>query len=219
MFNRKFALFLCVVVLMIVCVACQPGPAPAPQVYSAQNPDTIHLEGDSVTFNTYYLTGIQKFSTSGDGWPGASVSKAGWGSDGPATQRVPRMLSERKVGTLVWAYGINEIAQDPSRQWTFANELYWIDLLVNRTPDTSCVVIVKPWVLQNALPITSMYNLRVFIDRIDRENANIVTVDWKPVVESNPHFLNVDGVHIEPGTGGPEARHALMQQGVSSCES
>lgn len=214
MFVRRTVLIL-IAVLVGCCVACQP---PIPPVIPPQTEGTIHLEGDSVTFNVYYDGGVAPFFTTGEFVPGSSID-ASWSGEA-ANTRVPRMVSEGKVDTLVWALGLNEIYLDPNHQWSSKYQWEWYDLLVDKVPSESCIVMVKPWVLpigNTTRPLSSMNALRKWIDDFAAAHPNVVTVDWKPILEANPGFSSVDGVHIEKGTGGAEARDVMYREGVSRC--
>jgi hypothetical protein len=200
---------------MIACIGCEEKPAP---VYPAQREGTVHFEGDSVTWNTYYDNAVPYPGTSGEWLPGNRVDLSPWGGPGKATvDRLPQDLAAGNVGTLVWALGLNEIGSQ--KAWTDTHAWMWFDLLVNHVPDETCVVMVKPWItpLDTSRPMTAMNKLRTWIDQLAQIRPNVVVVDWKPILEANPHYSGEDGVHIVLGSGGAEARDAMYRDGIARC--
>lgn len=201
---RKFLIAISIIILVLISVSCTPE----------QQEGTIHLEGDSVTFNTYYGTGVIGMHTSAEFAPGSTADYSPWGE--AAKERLPRYVAEGKVETLIWALGLNDISKDRSG-WTIEDEDTWSNLLVGVVPATSCIVLVKPWVLDfEGRPVEEMEELRLWIDNLSAAHPNMVTVDWRPILEANPGFTQ-DGVHIQAGSGGPEARDAMYREGVSRC--
>jgi len=201
----------------VACTACEPAPIVTPN-YPPQTEGTIHLEGDSVTFNTYWMTGISTFHTYGNFDPGSSADYNPYGE--AAIDRVPEALADGTVDNLVWALGLNEIYRAADHLWTVKDQLIWTDLLQNKVPDESCVVIVKPWVLPAnyiVRPLASMNALRSWIDKFASDNSNVVLVDWKPILEASPQYSAIDGVHLDPDTGAAEARDAMMREGLTRC--
>lgn len=204
-FQNFIILFALLFVLVLVFAGCYPEQAK----------DSIHLEGDSVTFNTYWDTGVVGIHTSGEFAPGSSADYSPWGE--AAADRVPKKVAEGKVDTLIWALGLNDISKDRSG-WTSEDEDTWSNLLVGQIPETSCVVLVLPWVLDfYGRPIEEMEEMRQWTRDLAAAHPNMVVVDWKPVLEEHPEYSATDGVHIDRGTGGAEARDALYRQGVSQC--
>lgn len=214
--NRKIVILMLVLLLIILAVACQPAPTVAPYVAPAQTEGTVHLEGDSVTFNTYYGTTMSlDYTTSSSYVPGSTID-ANWSGEA-AIDRVPRLLNEGKVDTLVWALGLNEVYLEG---WSLRYQLLWTDLLFQKIPSSSCIVMVKPWVLPSNYdkrPLDQMEALRSWIDQQAETHPNVVTVDWKPILEAHPEFSVVDGVHIDSGTDGALWRDAMYRDGVAQC--
>lgn len=209
-----------VAAVSIAASACEAVPPPPPYVAPAQAPNTVHLQGDSVTFNTYFETGlVPDYATTSEFVPGASIDFYGWGmADKPAAMdTVPKLIEEGKVDRLVWALGLNEIYQKGG--WTEYHRLLWTDLLYQKLPKESCLVIVKPWVTEAAYPLTSIdaiISLRDWINNLAAKRPNTVIVDWKPIFEAHPEY-SLDGMHVEKGTGGPEARDAMYRSGLTRC--
>lgn len=211
---RRFMLIV-IPIIFAACAACEIKVVPPPQ-----KEGTVHLEGDSVTFNTYYDGGVPDFHTSGDFTPG-STADLSWSGEAADT-RLPRAVAEGKVETLVWALGLNEIFVDPNKQWSGHYQWLWFDLLKYQTPASTCIVMVKPWVLPKDYPNRPLQALnaeRGWIDAFAKTRPNTVVVDWKPILEANPHFSATDGVHIDRGTGGAEARDAMYREGLARCGS
>lgn len=178
---------------------------------------TVHLEGDSVTWNTYWETGVSMaWASSSFFTPGQAIDKTPWKPDDIALDRVPRLVSEGKVDKLVWALGLNEIGLEG---WSVRYQLLWTDMLQNKVPSASCIVLVKPWVLPIDYPnrpLEDMNAIRLWIDQFAVTHPNVVLVDWKPIFEANPQYTK-DGVHLEPGSGAAEARDAMYREGLSRC--
>ncbi len=209
-------MFLLIPGILVACVACQ---VPSPLVLPTQTPGTVHLEGDSVTFNTYYGTNVShSWLTTESFCPGATIDNSGYCTDLPtALTRVPQLVQQGKVDKLVWALGLNEIAREG---WSIRYQLLWTDMLTNQVPDESCVVIVKPWILPIAnkdRPLEAMNAIRKWIDDMAALNPNFVVVDWKPDLESHPEYASGDGVHLIAGSGAAEARDAMYREGLSLC--
>lgn len=210
---RKF-MFILISIVIVSCVACDLNP------YPTQTEGTVHLEGDSVTFNTYYAPGVTThWTTSSFFCPGARIDNPGFCADAvPAKDRIPQLLEDGHVDVLVWALGLNEVLAEG---WSARYQLLWTDLLAQKVPSTSCIVLVKPWVLPIAnaqRPIEAMHAIRKWMDDFASAHPNVVLVDWKPILEANPQFSPEDGVHITPDSGGPQARDAMYQEGVASCD-
>ena len=202
---RKLFVVVLFVLAAFSCAACYPEQAP----------ESIHLEGDSVTFNTYWDTGVQGIHTSGEFAPGSTADYSPWGE--AATVRVPKKVAEGKVDTLIWALGLNDISRNRAG-WSSVTEDIWSNLLVGEVPETSCVVLVLPWVLDfYGRPIEEMNKMRQWMQDLAAAHQNMVVVDWKPVLEEHPEYSAIDGVHIDKGSGGAEARDALYRQGVAGC--
>lgn len=199
-------------------VACEPHPMEPPHYYFDQKEGTVHLEGDSVTFNTYYGTGIdQSWFTSASFFPGSDIVGS-FDPEGPAMTRIPKLLDEGKVDSLIWALGLNELYHEG---WSERYQLLWTDLLQNKVPDNSCIVMVKPWVLpqgQDVRPLTELVALRAWMDYFAQENPNVVLVDWKPILEMYPEYSPIDGVHIDANTEGPASRDYLYRNGLTMCD-
>lgn len=213
--NRNFLIFLCLCVLIVLLVACEPTP---PIVHPVQTEGTVHIEGDSVTWNTYWDTGLQPdYATTWNFTPGSAIDKAPWHPNDVTMTRVPKLVSEGKVDTLLWALGLNEIGLEG---WSPRYQVLWADMLWNKVPDETCIVIVKPWTLPqdhwNRKP-ADINALRAWIDNFAADRPNTVVVDWKPRLESSPHFSAADGVHIDAGSGGAESRDAMYREGVARC--
>jgi hypothetical protein len=202
---------------MLSCVACEPT---SPTIPTQQIPGTIHVEGDSVTFQTYYGTGVPAFFTTGEFVPGASADYSPNGY--AANERVPAMVAQGKVETLVWALGLNEIFRDPNHEWATKDQGVWYDLLFHEVPEETCIVMVKPWVLpigNDVRPLHSMNAIRLWMDDFNAARDNVVVVDWRPILEANPQYSPKDGVHLEPGSGAAEARDAMYREGIARCGS
>lgn len=213
--NRKFLILLCLCVLIVFLVACEPTP-PGP-VYPAQREGTVHIEGDSVTWNTYWDTGVDYTFTSGQWLPGSRIDLSPWNGH-PALERLPDDLAAGNVDKLVWALGLNEISSQ--KAWSIQHQLMWHDMLGNHVPEETCIVIVKPWVLpadHAYRPLEAINSLRTWIDNFASIHPNVRLVDWKPILEANPNFAATDGVHLDPGTGAAEARDAMYREGLSRC--
>lgn len=206
--------------LILANVGCQPGiPAPQPVViYPIQTPGTVHLQGDSVSFQTYYQTGVQSdWATSREVVPGQKIDVWGWGDFDPPMVSIPKLLEKKQVGTLVFALGLNEIAS--SEGWSTRYQLLWTNLLQNQVPVSSCIVLVKPWVLPQGYterPLSRVNAIRSWIDEFAATHPNVVVVDWKFVLELHPEYSAKDGVHLDT----PEsylARDGMYREGVSRC--
>lgn len=202
---RKIFLVVAVFSAILICASCSPE----------QTQGTIHIEGDSLTFDTYWGTGLTAPFTSGEFAAGSSADFNPWGT--PASVRLPQAVQAGEVDTLVWALGLNDISR-AGGTWSPESQLIWYDLLVNITPAESCIVMIKPWVLNfDGRPVEQMNALRDWIDWLAANRPNTVVEDWKPLFEANPQWAMADGVHILPDQGGPEARDAMYRQGVDRC--
>ena len=202
---RKFMLTV-IPIILVVCVACEP-----PQI-----PSTVHLEGDSVTFQTYYTQPVPAFHTSGEFVPGSSAAYNPAGV--AAKDRVPEMVTQGKVDTLIWALGPNDIRM-AGGQWSSTDQWIWYDVLANKVPEESCIVIVKPWVLEggwDVFPEQALNDLSAWIDVFAASHPNVVVEDWKPIIEAHPEYMAADGVHIATYEAAV-ARDALYREGVARC--
>ena len=210
--NRNFLILLVLCVLIILLVACEPNPN--------QTDGTVHVEGDSVTWNTYWDTGLMMdYATTSSFSPGSAIDKAPWHPTDVALDRVPELVSEGKVDTLLWALGLNEIGLEG---WSQRYQVLWADMLWNQVPDETCIVMVKPWTLPADdwnRPRADINALRQWISDFAAERPHTVVVDWMPILKANPQFSALDGVHIDPGTGGAEARDAMYREGLRNCGS
>ena len=202
-------------VLAGACVGCQPPintPAPPP----AQQAGTIHIEGDSVTFLTYYNSGVPGFWTSGEFVPGSSAAVNP--ANKPAMKRVPRMVAAGKISQLVWALGPNDI-RIAKGTWSTQDQWIWYNVLANKVPAETCIVIAKPWVMPSGwatFPEKALNSLSSWIDAFAADHPNVVVVDWKPIFEAHPEYAAPDGVHIS-GIPAAIARDAMYREGLSRC--
>lgn len=192
-------------------VACQPTTQPT---FPMQAQGTIHIEGDSVTLTTYFATGVSDDWFTSTNYAPGSTATASW-TGIAARENIPKKVSEGKADTIVWALGLNDMLNNG---WTREDELIWTDILVNKVPPTSCVVIVKPWALpaDTTRSPAALETVRTFIENFSADHENFVLVDWKPILEAHPEYSS-DGVHIDAGTGGAEARDAMYREGIRSC--
>lgn len=207
------SIFLACLVLLS-CVACQP-PVPSTTPIQ-QTPGTIHLEGDSVTFLTYYNQDVPGFWTSAEFVPGSSAAFNPAGE--PAMKRVPRLVAEGKVEKLVWALGPNDI-RIAKGTWSTTDQWIWYDVLANKVPADSCIVVAKPWVLSPGwavFPEKALNALDAWIDAFAANHPNVVVVDWKPIFEAYPEYAAPDGVHIATHEAAV-ARDAMYREGLSRC--
>lgn len=210
---RKFV-FALISIILVACAACEaPIPPPPP----AQTEGTIHLEGDSVTFLTYYNEPIANFWTSAEFVPGSSAAYNPAGE--PAKDRVPRLVGQGKVDKLVWALGPNDI-RIAKGVWSVTDQWIWYDVLANDVPSSSCIVIVKPWVLSSGwdvFPEKALNDLSAWVDSFASTHPNVVVVDWKPIIEAHPEYMAPDGVHIATYDAAV-ARDALYREGLNNCD-
>ena len=210
---RKLMIIVAGALFTFGCVACEPAP-----VLPVQTEGTVHLEGDSVTWNTYWDTGIElDYATSWSFTPGSAIDAAPWHPNDTTMTRVPKLVSEGKVDTLFWALGLSEIGLGG---WSDRYKVLWADMLYNKIPDESCIVIVKPWTFPqdhyNRDP-ADINALRSWIDNFATTRPNTVVVDWKLKSEGYPEYMAGDGVHLDPGSGAAEARDAMYREGLVGC--
>jgi hypothetical protein len=133
-------------------------------------------------------------------------------------KRVPRMVAQGKVDKLVWALGPNDIRIAKGR-WSTQDQWIWYDVLANKVPSSSCIVIAKPWVMQSGwatFPKAALDALSAWIDNFAANHPNVVVVDWKPIFEAHPEYAAPDGVHIS-GQAAAVARDAMYREGISHC--
>lgn len=134
-------------------------------------------------------------------------------------KRVPRMVAQGKVKTLVWALGPNDI-RIAKGTWSIQDQWIWYDVLANKVPASSCIVIAKPWVLPSGwatFPEKALNALSTWIDAFAANHPNVVVVDWRPIFESHPEYAAPDGVHIATHEAAV-ARDAMYREGMSRCE-
>jgi hypothetical protein len=219
---RKIVISL-ILLITIACTACDPVPTPPPPPYvaPAQVEGTVHLEGDSVTWNSWYNGGVpHEYVSSAFYCPGSAIDNPGFCTeDIPAMTRVPQLLDQGKVDTLIWALGLNELHFEG---WSTRYQLLWTDLLGQKMPATSCIVMVKPHILNVGSSYVTrtpeeMAAIRTWIDEFAATHPNVVTVDWMPILEAHPEYSSSDGVHLVEGTGAAEARDAMYREGLSRC--
>ena len=201
---------------LLSCVACEPGITVTPP--TPQTPGTIHLEGDSVTFLTYYNQDVPGFWTSAEFVPGSSAAVNPAGE--PAMKRVPRLVAQGKVDTLVWALGPNDI-RIAKGTWSVPDQWIWYDVLANKVPAETCIVVAKPWVLSSGwatFPEKALNELSAWIDAFAKDHPNVVVVDWRPIFEAHPEYAAPDGVHIATHEAAV-ARDAMYREGLARCGS
>lgn len=210
---KRLLILILVSLGFLSCVACEPEITVTPPV---QTPGTIHLEGDSVSTLTYYNNGVEPFFTTGEFVPGSSAAFNPAGE--PAMDRVPRLVTQGKVDTLVWALGPNDIRLAKG-VWAVKDQWIWYDVLHNKVPAESCIVIAKPWVLPAGwatFPEKALNDLSAWIDAFAEDHQNVVVVDWRPIIEAHPEYMHADGVHIANHEAAV-ARDAMYRDGVSRC--
>lgn len=196
------------------CEAVPPPPLTIPP--PAQVVGTTHLEGDSVTLNTYYLTTVRTdYATTTEFSPGARVDWAMTGD--PAMVTVPNLARYGQVDRIVWALGLNEMFSDEG--FSIRYQLIWQDVLINKLPPKTCIVMVKPWILSSGNTTRSMSRLpgiRAWMDKFAAAHSNVVLVDWEPFFSTHPE-ISPDGTHMTPDSAGPAARDAMYREGLSRC--
>lgn len=217
-YNRKVIVVLFLLIILIACVACNPTatPIPVPAAYPAQDSTRIHLEGNSITFNTYYSSVDHSWLAESSSFCGGTkIDSPGFCTSDPTPQqRVTDLLEQGEVGVLVWALGENEILHEG---WSQRYQLLTYDLLFQKVPSTTCIVMVKGWTdaRDTKRPRAQMEAWRTWIDQQAAAHPNVVTVDWKPLLEANPGWSN-DGTHLIEQAAF-EARDNMYREGVAQC--
>lgn len=217
-FNRRMLILLILLVLIICAVACQP-PAPfVPSTTPAQTEGTVHLEGNSIMWNTYYDQGQSlDYTTSSNFVPGSTIDLNWGGVENATVNRLPHQIQNGEVDTIVWDLGLNEVHLEG---WSVHYQLLTYDMLFQQIPESTCIVLVQQWVTPEGLrgsQIPEIEKMRAWNDQMAVEHPNVVKVDWRPILEAHPEFSKNDGVHLDAGTGAAEARDAMYREGVAQC--
>lgn len=164
-------------------VACEPTDDPA---------WTWQIAGDSITFQAGYyggdLHGAQTAGLVGLGWQAANAQDQ-------LTANVNN--PEHSPRTFAMAFGWNYADVYGQAE---ANELYAMAF----TPDpAACVVIVLPGgrpdpnITRVRSDLTALHEARL------GNGLRSVLVDWQPILDVHPEYLDVDGVHLAPSPAVP----------------
>lgn len=201
MFRRLLSLAALAAFAIVVTSGCDPRPG------------YHQIAGDSVTF-------LASFHGSNDVFDHAHTDGTvgiGWElSDAlPAIQdRVND--PNRSPSVLVLAFGQNEAdggVWDQGEQNTWLQGTYTAD-------DDACVVWVLPHYagtnLGHKQAIQAMrHGIDVLVDSRNADGMRTLMVDWRPIVQAHPNYLESDGVHPTPN--GAQAYANLIGSGVHSC--
>lgn len=191
--------------LAFVLLACQPVTKASPV------PNRVAMAGDSVIWQSMLYGGnYPGYDTEAKVYPG-------W----RATHAQPRVIQD-VAGTstspdvLVIEFGHNYTQLGPNEQ----AELFAITFAPHFA---TCVVWVKPHPAPHNTTVINQ--VRQAIDDLAAARSHTVTVDWSPIVQANPEFLNEDGVHLNvpewyygvPVQAPAVAFSEMVNEGISRC--
>lgn len=183
--------------------ACVPEPTPG----------TIDVIGDSLTAQaTRYAPNWAEGAPAGsDIYVDAVVGSRFEGHQ----PRVEERAANGRPAVLTVALGLNSFGDG----WTTTDLASFKDLIATPHPST-CVVVLLPqagagasanFLANNAIGRTDMRSAAL-------ERPNSVIIDWKPVADAHPEYLQSDGIHLVGGTSGAyKAYNDLRWAGAAAC--
>lgn len=197
--------YLILPLLAFMLFACTPAVKQVP------TPNRIAMAGDSVIWQSMLYGGNY------DGYDVDQKVYPGW----RAVHAQPRVTQDvATVGTspevLVIEFGHNYA--------TFgADQRNEVTALAFSPHVNTCVVLVKPHPAPHNTAVINAY--RAHVDSIDAARANTVAVDWSPIVQAHPEYLDEDGVHLNvppweygvPDQPAAVAFSDMINAGIATC--
>lgn len=183
--------------------ACDPNavtlPTDPPPPAPTQTEGTVHVEGDSVTWQSAYFGGDYSFASSVNATIGASVHECPSvyvPGCRPAMQVVPETVDNLGADVVVTALGLNDV--NANGGWDDFDVVNWTHTFQNELPAETCLVIVLPGVLPPAggRNMAEMAEMREWMINFAAGREHSVVLDYQAVVNNNPWVLDEDGVHV-----------------------
>ena len=180
-------------------------------------PDRVDVAGDSITWLSLSYGGNRQ------GWDTDAVG-IGWQaehSEPPVDADVTDPT--RSPAILVVALGQNDVATSLSRDGFTQEDRNQLYALYFAPHDTACTAIVLPWYQPtpdnyDATQAVGINAYRTWVtDTIAPSSPRIRVVDWGPVAEAHPEYLQADGVHIAENATAAAAYQAVIQTGIEAC--
>jgi hypothetical protein len=215
---------------------------------------SVGLIGDSVTYNSLNSTGDFYTQTFFGNKPQNLTAHyfPGW-THADSLTHVKQWAANRRPEILINAYGFNDVKVRypippywPGDGFTEADRTNILATLNSPHP-SSCKVLVLPgwgsglgYIPPSDSPsndaallaweheyIQELQELRAFYIELGAQRNDIVVVDWQPVIDAHPEYIDPDGLHLAKkaeGTGegwrtdAAEARQAMYWDGVAQCQ-
>lgn len=213
-------------------------------------PDSVGLIGDSVTYNAINSSNVwyeQIFYGNKPAnlvfsyWPGFTHADSLADVRAWSAKRTPQILVD--------ADGIND-SRPPDPVWAGTDGFTTTDknnilATLNAVHASSCKVLVLPgWgkglgtVPKDSNPaddaatldyelkwIQELQKVRSYYAQLASQRTDIVLVDWQPIVNQYPYYMDADGIHLAPKANGQpgwrtdaaQARQNLYWNGVAQC--
>lgn len=194
--------------------ACEPA-VKAPPV-----DDHVVVSGDSITFQSLYYGS----SPVDDAWDTAGDTVIIGGEAEDVHPGVAAAVADpaRSPDTLVVALGHNDVAADYGRDGFTDTDRNQLFALFYAASDEACTVLVLPH--YGGTDPARIWNLEVYRNWV---RDTIVAgapdrfrlVDWRPVAQAHPEYLDVDGIHLN--VSDPTAANAfvaMVQTGIDQCD-
>lgn len=212
--NRRWAVAALVVAAATVTGACKEPPVPG----------RVAIAGDS-------LTVLASMHGGGLGdWDQTSKIGIGWQAEHAQAQLTQDVQDPgTSPAVLVVAFGHNDAARSWGRDGFTQQDRDQLAELIETPADGACVLLVKPWYQPPAgqpfddAHMEGILAYRAWVDYIVASNPiRYRSIDWRPVVESHPEYLDLDGIHQAVNTpADPEpaavAYLDLLRTGAVAC--
>lgn len=196
---------MCIVVLMS---ACKQEPVP----------DLVAVTGDSVTLQSLL------YAENSHGWDTAEKVGLGWRAE-HAQPRVDADVRGEETSPEILA-----IVFGHNYSQGFGNaEAAEVTDMVNAPHEDACVVIVLPhYEGSSTTHAQAIEDYRGWMSALGNVRDRTVVVDWRPIVQAHPEYLEPDGVHLpmqaawyEPTNTmieAAEAYQAVISGGITQCQ-
>lgn len=204
--RRLIGLAGAVLILALAASACEPAPPPP-------LPGTVDVAGDSVSAQAFGYTTARPGVTAR---ANTEMVRYGWGCH-DVEARLRQHIAARRPEILIWALGPND-ANPATGGYELSDLACWAGAFEDTHPET-CIVVVLPGYGAGIAPAWAreIDEARGYVPQTLAGRANTVTVDWQPIVDQHPEYMQADGIH-KGNAAAAAARLALYDLGARQCE-
>lgn len=186
----RLAVIPIMLVVLAIMSACAPQPAP-PSTPPAVTPvdGRVAVTGDSI----YVQAAVYgSEGTAAQGYDTTSKIGLGW----RAVHAQPRLTQDTRSSRAAPDVVVIEFGHNYSGGWTRDFENQMLQLTFTPHP-TACRVMVLPhYAGTNPTHRAAIEGYRNWVDRVVPHLQNVVVIDWRPIAQAHPEYMDSDGVHL-----------------------